>query len=505
MLLASYLCYAKAFSHFSPRQASIVLIRNTAFNLLGMGSPLVVAVFTIPTLIAQLGTAKFGILTLIWAVVSYLSLLDLGLGRTLTLQISISESRGDAVTTARTTSTALWIMAGIGLLGGLLLTYFAELGVNRLTALPAADEVVNATIAMACALPAITLTSGFRGVLEARQRFGVLNIIRIPLGIFTFVGPLFAIFFAGPRLDWIAWTLTAGRYAALVAHAVFAIRSLPIATRTFAFDRKLLRSLFAVGGWLTVSNVVSPLMAYADRFIIGGLVSASAVAYYATPYELVTKLGIIPGALTAVLFPTFASQIGAESKGAAKLFAVSVAILYFTLLPICSALAIFANELLSIWINTAFAEHSAMLLCIFAVGIFINCFAHIPTTLLQSAGRARVTAFIHLAESIPFVIALFFATYYFGAVGAATAWLVRVITDTVILFVAASSIVRIRWRSVLPYAAIALATFSAILFESLWIRVAWICGASALCAIAGVVFVRSGAFTSYHGQADATR
>ena len=32
----------------------------------------------------------------------------------------------------------------------------------------------------------------------------------------------------------------------------------------------------------------------------------SAVAYYVTPYEVVTKLWMIPGALAAVLFPAFA-------------------------------------------------------------------------------------------------------------------------------------------------------------------------------------------------------
>ncbi|WP_181168685.1 flippase [Mesorhizobium sp. B2-4-17] len=451
----------------------IVLIRNTAFNLAGMGAPLIVAVFTIPALIQQLGIEKFGILTLIWAVVSYLGLLDLGLGRTLTLQVSISESRGDAAATARATSTALWIMAGIGVLGGMVLAAFARPVVDLLATVPDADEVVAATMAMACALPAITLTSGFRGLIEARHRFGMLNLIRIPLGVFTFVGPLAAIWIAGPRLDYIAWALTAGRYAALLAHAIVAVQALPGETRTLAFDRTLLRPLFINGGWLTVSNIVSPLMGYADRFIIGGLVSASAVAYYATPYQLATMLGIVPGALSAVLFPTFAGQIGAHSAQSDKLFSASVSILYLALLPVCAALAIFSHEILTVWINAAFADQSALLLSIFAIGMFINCLAKIPFTLVQSAGRARVTAFIHLAEAAPFILVLWLATYYFSATGAAVAWLVRVIIDTALLFWAAAWVVEVKWRSALPHAAVAVAIFSAVLFDSLWMRVAW--------------------------------
>ena len=47
--------------------------------------------------------------------------------------------------------------------------------------------------------------------------------------------------------------------------------------------------LLRFGGWMTVSNIVGPLMVTLDRFLIGALISVSAVAYYATPYEVVSQ------------------------------------------------------------------------------------------------------------------------------------------------------------------------------------------------------------------------
>ena len=38
---------------------------------------------------------------------------------------------------------------------------------------------------------------------------------------------------------------------------------------------------------MTVSNVVSPLMSSLDRFVVGAVLSMTAVAYYATAYEAV--------------------------------------------------------------------------------------------------------------------------------------------------------------------------------------------------------------------------
>src|SRR5438876_3369213 len=61
-----------------------LLARNTVWNLLGSGAPMLLAVFCIPILIRGLGTDRFGVLTLAWALIGYASLFDLRLRRALT-------------------------------------------------------------------------------------------------------------------------------------------------------------------------------------------------------------------------------------------------------------------------------------------------------------------------------------------------------------------------------------------------------------------------------------
>lgn len=427
-----------------------MLIRHTVFNLLGLGLPLVVAIFTIPILIDTLGTAGFGLLTLIWAVVSYFGLFDLGLGRTLTLQLALAISRGEERRVGPMVVTALAVMASLGILVGAGLVAFAAPAVRLLETIPDPEQTVAAVAAMGWALPAITLTSGLRGILEARHAFGIVNLIRLPMGVFTFVGPVLVIWFAEPRLDWIAWALVAGRWVACLFHAWFAWRVLPANHGPLRFEMGEICPLLAIGGWLTVSNIVSPLMGYADRFIIAGLVSAAAVAYYATPYEIVTKLWIVPGALTAVLFPTFAAQMARDAAAGAALFRQSVSALALCLLPVCAALTIFAHDLLRFWIDTEFAANSALLLQIFALGVLVNSTAHIPFTLIQGAGRPKWTAMIHLGEIVPFLFVLWWATATFGPLGAALAWLLRIAVDTLAMFWASERILDCGWQAVVP-------------------------------------------------------
>lgn len=443
---------------------------------MGLGLPLLAAVFTIPMLIAALGDARFGLLTLIWAVVSYFGLFDLGLGRALTQQLAITFAKNELSKVGPLVGTATLIMTALGVVAGLIMAACAPWGVGLINAVPDKQEAVNAVYAMALAMPFIVLTSGFRGILEAQHAFGVINVIRVPMGLFTFIGPLVVVLFGEPRLDLIAAVLSFGRMIACLVHGYFAWRVMPKEVGRFTWEFNLIKPLCVSGGWLTVSNVISPFMGYVDRFVIAAIVSASAVAYYATPHELVTKLWIVPGALTAVLFPTFAAQMSERDPQTWHLFKKAVHWLFVALLPITMGIAIFAHELLSFWINPEFAFHSAPLLQIFAFGILVNCLAHVPFTLIQGAGLAKHTAVIHATEFPFFLLILWWLINEYGINGAAIAWLIRMLVDTSLMFAASAallgkSINDLINTSVLLMSMLAIAGFAVASIESVGLRI----------------------------------
>jgi O-antigen/teichoic acid export membrane protein len=83
-------------------------------------------------------------------------------------------------------------------------------------------------------------------------------------------------------------------------------------------ERKLgntpLLPILRYGGWITVSSLVSPLMVSMDRFLISALLSISAVAYYVTPQEMITKVLVVPMALQTAAFPIFSGTLAAGDK-----------------------------------------------------------------------------------------------------------------------------------------------------------------------------------------------
>lgn len=418
-----------------------MLIRNTFYNLMGLGLPLLVAIGSMPVLIARLGDSRFGILTLIWAVVSYFGLFDLGLGRALTQQLSklIAEQRDAEI--APLVFTSLLIMLVLGLIASALMWIGASPASQLVLYSGGKDEITGSMRAMAWAMPFIILTSGLRGVLEAKLQFGIVNLIRFPMGIFTFLGPLGVVLFYHNDLVTVTIALTVGRVVACLAHAYFVFKGLPGLWRKDNYHPGLVKDLLVSGGWMTVSNVVSPLMGYLDRFLIGALVTTAAVAYYVTPFELVSKLWIIPGALTPVLFTRFAGNLQTNKPELAILFKNSVALLFFLIYPLSLFVSTFSSDILRLWISPAFSEKSYVLMQVFSIGILINCLSHIPFTLIQGVGKSRLTAIIHIIQLPLFALLLWILIVQFGVIGAAVAWLIRILGDATTMFVQAGKIV----------------------------------------------------------------
>src|SRR5205807_258109 len=172
------------------------------------------------------------------------------------------------------------------------------------------------------------------------------------------------------------------------------------------------------------------------------MVSVAAVAYYATPYEVATKLWLVPAALTPVLFPAFAAALTDSGGRAADLFSKGVRYTLLALWAPVLALVILARPLLAVWLGPAFADHSYFVLQMIALGVFINSLAYMPSALIQATGRPDLTAGLHVLQVVPYVVGLLFAIQHWGIDGAAVVWCLRAALDAVLLFALAAWLLR---------------------------------------------------------------
>lgn len=413
--------------------ASRLLVRNTAFNLAGQGVPLLAALFAIPLLIRGLGTDRFGVVTLAWILIGYFSVFDLGFGRALTQIVAakLSDS-GD-----RYAPALVWPVLGLmfllGIIGALLLITIAPALVHSILNIPTAlqHETLWSFYVLAIALPFVVVTAGLVGILSAFHQFGLLNSIRAPMGIYTYLAPLTVLPFSHSLVH-VMVVLAIGRLLAFGAHLVVCRGLLPQLRYESLLRLADIRPLFRIGAWMTVTNIVGPLMVYVDRFVIGGVISVAAVAYYATPYEMATKLLVIPVAVIGVLFPAFAANYRRNHNKVVRLFVRATKYIALILFPPILLIVAFAEQGLRWWLGDEFAFHSTLILQWLAIGVFMNSIAQVFFTLLQGIGRPDLSAKVHIAELPAYLIALFWSVQTFGILGAAVTWAARVTIDAIL-------------------------------------------------------------------------
>ena len=412
------------------------LITNVLHNSYSAIVPLLVAVITVPLYIKTIGLERYGVLSVIWLVFGYFGLFDFGLSRATTHAMakygkSSSQLKEDIFRTALSINTLLGIVAGLAFL--LAATPIIQVVLHKSSSIVA--ETAQALPLVALLFPFALVSNVMSGRLEAEEKFPVLNTIQLVGSILLQILPLvFALMFRINLISAIGGAIAARIITiALLANTVRKELTPDIRPHfVWAEGKKLLQ----FGGWLTITNAISPLLVSADQLLIGYLLGAKMLPYYSIPFNFSMKGLLIPEALTRALFPRLS---GLETGEAKHLAEQSLSILAGVMALVCAPAIIIIKSVLTLWMGARFAEGAYPVTALLLLGLWINAIAYIPSSHLQSQGRADLVAKYHAIELLPFIALLYLGITQFGLIGAAMAWCLRVTTDALLLFHADST------------------------------------------------------------------
>jgi len=407
--------------------------RNALWNLAGTGVPMLAGLALIPFTLNRLGSEAFGVLTLVWGLIGYFSVFDMGVGRALTVQLSQLAASGRVSDTGPLLRAGMLLTLAAGLLGVALVWLLAPgLSSHWLKISPALqDDARLAFLVAAVGVLPTTLASGLRGALEGLDRFVASNLSRIVLGVWMMALPAWSVYFHGPRLEVVALYLVLGRCLVVLA-MVAQLRGHLFSTGE-AVARRHFHALWNYGFWVTVTGIVGPLMVYGDRFFVSAAVGADQLPLYAIPQDVLLRLLLIPMALTGALLPKLAAMGATEVAAAYRQTYQRVGL---AMLAICVLAAALAYPALMLWISAEFARSALPVVLVLCAGVWVNSLASVPYTLLHAKGNPRLTALFHLAELLVYLLALWQLSSHYGLLGAALAWLARVAMDWLLLHVA---------------------------------------------------------------------
>ncbi|MES9862604.1 MAG: flippase [Candidatus Thiodiazotropha sp. LLP2] len=447
------------------------LAKNVIWNLVSVLVPFLVAVVTIPILIEEIGKERFGLLAISWMFVGYFSIFDFGLSRALSVLVAkyLGEERESEI--PGLVWTALSLMAVLGSIGFGIILILSPWLVGEVLNVPPElkQETLKAFYLLSASMPLVITTVGLRGVVAAYQRFDLLTAIRIPMGIWTFLGPVAVLPFSNSLYPIVA-VLVFGRMLATIAHLILMFHVVPDVRRHYVYDKKQVRPLLGFGGWMTVSNMAVPLMVSMDRFVIGAVLTVTAVAFYTTPYEIVSRLLVIPTAVVAVLLPAQSTTLARggvmDRQHSARLFDKGLSYISIALFPLIMVIIAFSFDGLDLWVGQEFAKNGYLVMQWLGVGVFFYGMSLVPFSLVQSAGYPQWSAKLHLLELPLYLAGLWWALSEFGILGAAIVWTIRAFVDALALYVMALLLIPECRASAKRFAFALLAAVSLFLFSA---------------------------------------
>ncbi len=212
------------------------------------------------------------------------------------------------------------------------------------------------------AIPFIMVQGALRVVPMALQRFDLLNLVQGTSGLLQWGGSL-ALIVTGHGLFEVVMLTVGIRFAgAILSYAVATSLFPNLSIRRVSFAKDTVKQLIRFGGWLTVSQAVSPIAQYLDRLFVASYQSMRMFTFYSVPYEAVGRLQVIPLSLSTTLLPAMSERdaVSEERGGTVHiLYERGLNLVVIVLLPVSIVLGVFSHQILELWLGGDFPAHRA--------------------------------------------------------------------------------------------------------------------------------------------------
>ena len=232
-----------------------------------------------------------------------------------------------------------------------------------------------------------------------------------------------------------------------IIYLYLCIRVNPTLINNIKISFKNFKPVLKFSIWISIANIVGPMITYSDRIIIGGVISTAAITYYSTPYEVVTKLLLIPGALVGVLFPVFSASFAIIPEKSKSLFMRGVKYIFLVIYPLVFLIVVFAFQGIEFWLGNEFAENSSLVMQLLSIGILMNSLSLIPNIFFQGTGKPHVPTLLNMVELPFYIFGMWYLVVNYGIKGAAFFYMSAAAFDALVMYFLAYKVFGVKFNS----------------------------------------------------------
>lgn len=391
----------------------VVILLNLAVGLL----------YT-PYMLRMLGQSEYGLYSLVSSVISYLTVLDLGMGNAIIRYTAKYRAEGKYKEQYEMFGMFLVIYLIIGivaLIAGLGLYFNID---NIFGKTMTSVELEHARIMMLILVFNLVFTfpmSIFSSIITAYERFvfqKTVNIIRTILNTCIMV----LLLSLGYKAIAMVILITIFNVITLVLNFIYCRYKLYIEIHWGHFKWEFVKEVAIYSFWILLSVLMDRIYWSTGQFVLGAVSGTIAVSIFAVAIQLESMYMMFSTAVVSVFLPKVTGLVIKENNynEISNLFIRTGRIQSLIMSLILFGFIVFGQQFIVIWAGEDYYDAYYMSLMIF-IALYIPVIQNIGVTILQARNQMKFRSLLYICMAIIALIAEFLLAKLWGGIGCAVA------------------------------------------------------------------------------------
>jgi O-antigen/teichoic acid export membrane protein len=360
------------------------ILRNTAWNFFSRLIHIPISICLIPFIINQVGAERYGVWVMLFALVDYFSLLDLGIGAATIKYVAdyyalqnIRKIGHVILNTCVFNLVFIPPLAASLIFADEILTFFSI----------APQNIAEAKFIFDCILLIFALSqfsSVFRNTLIGLQRIHVSNFFEI-VYVLVYAAATWIVLGSGSGLKGLAVTLFCLRCGLAFAQMLCLLKAIPGCVRGLGtIDLEMGKEFIRYGFKLQLTSLAGLLNFQLDKLLIGHFLKMEFVTFYELGSKIAVMVRMLPSVLMSPLIPASAElSVLNDTERLEELYLRSTRYITLIAAPMAAFLVAMGPAIMKLWLGNQTQASAVAALQLLAIGYFFN----IITGAVSSIGR----------------------------------------------------------------------------------------------------------------------
>ncbi len=382
----------------------------------------IIPFFYTPIMLQKLGQAEYGLYSLSNSVISYLSLLTLGLGGAILRFLTKYRTENDKDMLERTAGLFVAMYGIIALatcISGVGLTFFTgSLFAQGLTVYE--TQKLNVLILIMAASSAVSLLSGvYSSLMVCYERYLFQRVVGI-LG--TIVAPCLnlMILYAGYASIGMALASLMMQIVTLITNICYCTFKLDIHPKLKNLPLWMLKDVFGFSAFVFIGMIADLLYWACDKVLLGAAIGTTAVAVYNVGGTFSSILQSMSSSISGVFSPRVNQYVFLDREiGTFSELLIRVGrIQYLVISLVLSGFISFGRDFILLWAGEGYEDAYTVAL-LTMIPLAIPLIQNIAFTTITAQGRHQFRSILYVILAVANAVGTYFLIPFMGIIGAA--------------------------------------------------------------------------------------